>query len=397
MADATLAAPVAAPKPAAPTPAPQPAPQPSAAPAPEPQGGGEADNPFDAYDAKVKASKPKPADDAAPETKPVDKKPDTKPADAKPADEKVMATPKALREQYEKASKELTQLRTDKEQLQKRIDEAEKRGKDTTALTEQMAALQKERDEALSALRAAKQEASPEFKEKYEKPFNRAADDAKTDIEQLVVNDGEGGTRQATWNDFAELYALPLSKAIERSEEMFGRGASVVQQHLSELRRLDRQRSAALEQEKASWADRAKADEAKRVQHEDFIRSSWQTVNKALEEKNPEWYGEDPQDKEGNAILAEGRKIVDQAYGPERAKLPIARQIALDAQIRQRASAFGRMAHRVNKMQSRVAELEAENKQLRESGPGETIKPGGEQTGGGEEKWDTDLRKSLKE
>src|SRR5882724_5262024 len=106
--------------------------------------------------------------------------------------------------------------------LQAKIADAEARGKDVTVLTERLANLEKERDGLRGELRAAKQEVSDDFKEKWDKPFNQGAAYAKSVVEQMAITAEDGTQRAATWNDFIALYHMPLNKAAQSARQMFG-------------------------------------------------------------------------------------------------------------------------------------------------------------------------------
>jgi len=206
------------------TPAPaKPATAPAAAPSPSP-----------APAAVAPAAAPEPASDDpfAPPPKPAGAAPAAAPA--KPAapvvpDDIDKLAPKELRERYKATKAERDALTKAKTDLEAKIKQFESQGKDTTALTGRLAALEKERDAAYAELRAAKQEASPEFKEKYDKPFNTAAERARKQVLELQVANAEDGTnRPATWEDFSALYSLPVGKAIEQANTLFGTSAQFV-------------------------------------------------------------------------------------------------------------------------------------------------------------------------
>lgn len=388
----TTPPPTSTPPPAPPSPPPAP---PVVSEAPD-KGTTDATNPFDAQYEKLKA-KPTPA-------KPEDKKPDDKSAgdkiDATPPakdDKKVSEGPKALRDQLEKTNGELKTTRERLQQLESKEKEWEARGKDTTALAAQIAAEKKEKETLQSELRALKQEASPEFKDKYDKPFNQAAEYAKRVIEQMTVTEtndaGEPVTRQATWDDFAQLYRMPSNKSIKLINQMFGDTAPVVIQEMRELQKLDYTRQTALQEEKAQWSQREQADTAKRAQEREGIQSMWQTVNKDIAEKHPEFYQSDPADPDGNTLLEDGYKMVDSALS-NRESMTMQQKVILDANIRHRAAAFGREVHRRQKAEARVAELEAEKAELKGSGPGST-KRAGDGAPAVDVDWKDDLRKEM--
>ena len=247
-----LLAPDAAPAAAPPTPPPAPAtPSPAPAPAPAPSpgtptppapaaGGSDPVRDFDAklnaaFDTATGTTPPKAGDaPAAPK----------EPAAAPVTPPKTVATvkqPKELRAELERVSGELSAKGKQITDLEAKIKDYEARGKDTATLSERLTTLEKQLEGKDAELRALKHEASPEYKAKYEAPFNRAAALAERDVTQLavMVNTDTGETRQATFDDFKELYSLPYAKAFPKAKEMFGDAASLVLSHVTKLHDLE--------------------------------------------------------------------------------------------------------------------------------------------------------------
>ena len=255
-------------------------------------------------------------------------------------------------------------------QFKAKIAEFEKRGMDTTALSEQLAKEQKEKADLQSQIRALKREASPEFKDKWDKPFNQAAEFAKQFVEQLpVLNEDGEATRNATWDDFVGLYSLPYSKAVVQAKLLFGDAAAGVVQHLNDLKKLDFQRGIALKEEQTRWQETEKQEAAKSAQQREFIQQTWATVNKDMAEKAPEWYLDDPKDPEGNALLKEGFEIVDSRPST------VQEQIVHDAYIRLNAAAAPRLKHRIRRLQEQLEDAQAKISELQGSAPGKVQKP----------------------
>ena len=381
--------PTAPPAPAAPAPAATPpSSATSAAPKADAQAAPSLADSFDALDSKVKAASPPKATEKKP-----DKPPEEQGKEGQPTVDKTdrkAKDPKELRTAYERAERELGDTRTERDSLRKKIEDFERKGRDTTVLSEQLAVKEKELASTRAELRAMKQEASPEFKDKYDKPFNTAAEFAKRQIEQLTVTDAEGQPeRRATWEDFAALYQMPYSAAIARAKEKFGDAASVVVQHMSDLQKLDYQRSVALKEERDHASERQKADDAKRIQETEAIQHMYIKVNEELAEKHPEWYQPDPEDKEGNELLSQGLALVDHQPATWQEK------VIRDSNIRLKAAAFPRMVLRVQRLQNELAELKNKLGEYEGSEPGATLKPTGDTPATTETDWRDDLKKSV--
>jgi hypothetical protein len=328
-----------------------------------------------------------------------------KPAAAAPAapDEVDKLAPKELRERYKTTKAErdaakaerdaLTKAKTD---LEAKIKSFEAQGKDTTALTGRLTAIEKERDAALAELRAAKQEASPEFKEKYDKPFNAAAERARKQVTELAVTNAEDGTtRPATWEDFTALYSLPVGKAIEQANALFGASANFVLGLREKLLDMDTARQSALQEERAQFKQRNEADAANRVQADEFIKSDWAATMQRVGEL-PD-YKNDPEDTE----LTEARKHALAQFGVQvkgTGQELIKNTHARNAHIQHRTAAFSVQKIMLARKDAEIAKLQSQVEELKGSAPGGVKRPGGVAPAGGEddmEGWGKGLKAAV--
>lgn len=352
-------------------------------------------DPFEALEKEWSQPEPKTADELKPATEPdapgEGNKPEVKPAEK--AVEPQRAVSKATRENFEKLSTEAREAKSKVAELETKLAEASTKAKDATVMAERIAAVEKEHEGTKAELRALKQEASPEFKEKWDKPFNQAAKFAKEEIEQLTAIGEDGEERAATYDDFVDLYHLPLGKAFQQAKAMFGDASEIVMRHRNNLLQLDRARGEALAQEKAQWAETERTQQAKAAQQREQAeaqraqyREIYERVYKEIGEKHPDWFGVDPDDPEGNALLEESRKLVDAKPQTHQ------EAIILSATIRQRAAGFLRMAHRAKNLGAELEAAKATIEELRGSGPGGG-KRGEVETG--EKSFEQDMRESL--
>lgn len=301
----------------------------------------------------------------------------------------------------EKLEKDLKERTTRLEELQR---EHEKSGTDSKALTERLAAREKELADVQKMLRALKREKSPEFVQKYDRPFNDAAEYAKTEIEQLIIQpqmDANGniteGERQATWDgDFANLFRMPRGKAIQEANRLFGPAAGMVVNHLTELWRMDHSRKQALEAEMRDYEKTVNDDIARTNSEQQFIRDQWMAVNNDIASRNADWFGES-KDAEENSIFKEALQVIDAGLS---GTMTPQQKIVHDAQVRLRAAAAPRLAYRLNKAEARIAELETALSEAKGSKPGATRRPtsgaatpAGQTTG--EKPWKADLRETM--
>jgi len=284
-------------------------------------------------------------------------------------------SPRWYREQISQRVAEAEKANRKASELESKIADYERRGKDTTALTEQL----KSKEEYVAKLEAQlagiKYEKSPEYKDKFEKPFNDAAEYAKQVVEalQVVTEDGET-QRPAKWEDFVEIYNLPPGKAEVLANRKFGNSASMVLRHFDKLRDLEHGRKQAVVEYETNASKRQVEERAKEVQQRDNVNKAWHATNTDLINANPELYGEKPDDEEGNAIWKESLALVDKAY-LERDKLTDQERIILDAHIRLRAAALPRVQRELAVTRAENEELKARLGDKSASKPGKTQKP----------------------
>jgi hypothetical protein len=352
------AAPAAAPsKPAA---APAAASKPAPVAAPEPA----SDDPFAP---PPKAAAPKPGEKAAPA------------APVAPDDVDKLA-PKELRERVKQLRTESQTAGGKLKELEAKIKQFESQGKDTTALTGRLAALEKERDAAYAELRAAKQEASPEFKEKYDKPFNTAAERARKQVLELQVTNAEDGTnRPATWEDFSALYSLPVGKAIEQANTLFGTSAQFVLGLREKLLDLDSARQTALQEEREQFKQRTEKEIAGRTVEREKVEFTWAETNTRLAESVAD-YKNDPEDTELNDARKHALTVFDSKINAADRQDYITKKIQRDAHIRQRIGAFPVLKLQLTRAQEKITALQAQVDELKGTAPGKVKRPGGTET-----------------
>ena len=406
--------------PAAPTPAPSPNATPPKAPetqkpSPEPRKEASHDAPeesniFDELDAKLnppepkkEAPKKKEAKEAKedtsedePEEKPFeekaedDDKAESKDQDPKDKEGRKFQLPKFAREQIEKTNAELKSIKQKMEERERQVAEFEKRAKESTSLTERIAQIEKERDTALAEARAAKQEVSPDFKEKWEKPFERAAAEAKRFIEQLPMTEADGTVRKATWDrDFAALFAMPEVEAVEKAEVLFGKHAPRVMARYDELHRLSNQIAEARNSERENWKKTEAERVANQAKQREASMAALATAEKYYKTKHAAWYDEDPTDPEGNEMM---KQMAAKMQEPPKT---MSEWAAKEARARLNTIAFPRVVHRLNKAMNEIKELKTKLSELAESEPGKTKRTGSE-TKSDDGDWDSELQKLRK-
>lgn len=336
----------------------------------------------------------KPAAAAAPGGKPA--APAAKPAAGAAVDFDKMA-PKELRERVKQLNQEREAFTSEKTKLEARIKELDGQGRDSSALTTRLAAIEKERDAAQAELRAARQEASPEFKEKYDKPFNLAAERAKKQITELsVVTDSETGeTRPATWDDFKALYGLPTGKALAQAKALFGDASSFVIQLRQNLLDMDNARATALEEERSQFKERSAKEIADMTVKRQQVGKMWDDTNKRLSETVAD-YKIDPTDTEAIEAQKHALTVFDAPVDDSNQELFIQKKVLKDAHIRQQVAAYRVQKVLLKRKDEQIAKMQAQIDELKGTAPGGTQRGGGEGGGeGGGKTWEQELVETV--
>lgn len=333
----------------------------------------------------VKEAQPDPNRQRGPDGKFVESaQPSPKPGN-QPAKPVTATGPKELREELERTRAEAKANFEQRTALESKIKEYEARGKDTDALVARLDAREKEFATLQGELRAARQEVSPEFKQKYEEPFNRAATFAASTINGLTKADG---TAASFDNDFVPLYRLPLNAAYAQAKEVFGDDvAPAVMQEVRHLKQLEYEKNLALEDEKKGWVEKQKQEEGRKVQERETWKSTFQKVDKDLRD-SVEAYRDPVEDKEAAELRQKGYQIFDSE--PKSAQ----QSMLKGAHVRHRVAAFAPNQLQISRLKAEVATLK---QQLEASRPGQPNADGGRPGGSGgapaEESWEDAARK----
>ena len=348
----------------------------------------EFDAKFKAFGTDLTPKAPEPAkDDAAPAAPKPEPAAPPKPSTPPP---EPARTPKELRAELDRTKSELTANSAAKAGLEAKIRDFEAKGKDTEALVARLEARDKEFERLQGELRALKQEASPEFKAKYDKPFDQAAAYAKRVLTGVMKVDG---TPADFDKDFVPLYRLAHDSspivAENQAKEVFGDSAGAIMRHVEKLVELDYVRQEAFEEEKKGWAEKAKQEEGQRVQRQESWKKNQAAVEKDLQD-SIESYRDPVDDKELQQQRAEGYQLWDMKVNtPEEAHRKA-------AHVKHRFAAFGPNQLTIRRQAKRIADLEAQIAGLKPKQPGEnTQKPGGTETAAPAESWEEGARKAI--
>lgn len=308
----------------------------------------------------------KPPESKAPEdVKPPDKPPEKPAPDAKPKKPTDFLREESLKHKAraEQLEAELTKLKTAKP-----AEDPEKK-----SLTEKLTALEKKTKEYEDELRFTNYERSPEFKEKYVEPYNKAWAKAMRDLEHTRVPLADGsGFRKATKDDLMLIANNEsVQDAAELAEQLFGKAANVMMHHrdnilstwesqqtaLTEGRKMAEQREKEItEQQTKQQVEVQKQNRELRVSHEpEFLERHKDIV--LLKDEKGEWL-----DAEGAKLLDQDRSVTDMLFADD-TKLTPEKKLKLHAEMRNRAVHFGTVLRSYRKL---ATQLEEANKKIAE-------------------------------
>lgn len=390
-------APAAAPPPAPSSPPPQapPAPSPTppaaappttpAAPAPETNPFAELEAKVAAFDKKPDTTTGKPKEGAAPAAKP-EPKLETKPeAGKRPADN--------LRAELERWKTEAAAKAAQVTEYEKKIKDAEARGKDTEALTARLAQIEKERDEARAEARRAKKEMDPAFMKKFQEPFDEVSLSTEDLITQMDVADPDtGDARKGTKEDLQYLYSIDSpTKRNAEIRKMFGDDAITIIPKLDRMKELNASFRRALAQEQAKAAELDKQEQGARVQAQQQWKTTVDKLGQELAEKIEEYH--DPaDDKEAAELRQKGYGIFDTTpANPQEGAVKY-------AHVRQMVAAHYPMKLQITRLKAELAAAKEELTKLKEPDPNTTTRRssgGGAPPSGDGLSWEESARKEL--
>lgn len=382
--------------PAAPA-APPATPDPKAPPAAAPQEPKQPDSRSDMFDRLRKKGnvetppepKPqeRPGEEAIEGEEPHEEGQEKPPADPKAPpvtpEEKKKASPWKLVTEYKQRYAESEQRFLDLEKELKSI----KSGQLPKEAQDRVAKMEARNKELEDEMRFVRYEGSQEFKEKYDEPYGNAWKKTMDRLGRVAITNPETGqARAATSEDLLEIVNLPPDKAIERAEELFGKLGNWVAERAEHIQNLFSERQEALAKAKTTGADREKqmTEKQQRLYSEiiDGVKTEWHKAHEAAlaDEQNGKFFKPVEGDEEWNKHLEEGFTFADAAMSlnpldPNITPEDRAKAVRKHNAMRNRAAAYKPMKYKLGKLESKVAELEKELGQFKQSEP----KTGGDQ------------------
>lgn len=293
--------------------------------------------------------------------------------------EQYKRTSKDWQTKAEAAEAELTKIRSgappqaQTEELQQRLEATEKR-------------LKEYEDE----IRFTKFEKHPEFQEKYAKPYEQAWKRATSELSEVSVTDpATGAVRAATAEDMLALVNLPLGKAREYSDQLFGAFSNDAMGHRKAIKELFESQQAALKEAREKGGEHEKQvlqqTQAQQAALNRELGETWKQANQqVVADKNLSKYLTPVEgDKEWNEVLEKAKTFSDGAFAndprnpaltPEQRK----EAVRMHAAMRNRSIMYGPQRVTIKRQEARIAELEKLLEEFNASEPttgGGTSKP----------------------
>lgn len=280
--------------------------------------------------------------------------------------------PKELRTAYEALKAKTKTLETELAHLRAEKSKPPSEDPEKKTLSERVQQYERRLKELDEELKYAAYERSPEYQERYEKPFIDAYQTGRDKTARLRLTAEDGTVRQATVEDFDRIVRIPDDdQAADLAAQLFGTKASMVMYHRERVQELNAARYRATEEFRRTGSERFKKASEEATARQTKMRELWEQENKTAQEKYPQWFKPWGDDEEGDKLLAQGYHLADLAFSDQLAQEPVEKQIAVHTALRNRAAAFGRLAHLNRRLTEKVAHLEEELAQYNNSEPSE--------------------------
>lgn len=320
----------------------------------------------------------KPAD--KPPEKPVEQeKPEEpeKPAEEPAAEEPKKSNIRSLGKSLEKLQKErdevwqpkIQSLESKVKEYERTVEQLKTQQPDIKPFQEKLAAIEKENQALREVVRFSDFRQSPEFKEKYEQPYNEAWAKAVTEVTQLTMETEDGAARKATANDLLALANAPLDQLDELANKWFPRSAARVIRHVEKIRDLAEAQDKALEEAKKGATDFQTKRAGEMQKANQAFKQAYDNVVGDLAKKYPKWFAPDETDPKGNEILKKGFDYADTVFSPNGTQLTPEQKAARLAVIRAKAANHDRLASRLKSTMAERDELRAKLAEYEQTEP----------------------------
>lgn len=199
---------------------------------------------------------------------------------------------------------------------------------------------------------------------------------AMAELSEITIKDPQSEQERAlSATDMLELVNMPLAHARKIAEQLFGDFADDVMAQRKEIRRVLEEKNAKLADLKKNGAERDRQRqsqfEEQRMKLREFVQKTYDAANQEAQadQRHGHFFkprqGETDADKEWNAQLEKGYKLVDEALAtnPTNPKLTPDERVNIirrHAAVRNRAASWGALRADNNRLNQRITELEKE-------------------------------------
>jgi hypothetical protein len=310
-------------------------------------------------------------------------------------DDDARLAPSQLREAKKRAEDTARTAQARVTELEARMAAAEAKGLDNDTLSRRLAAVEKERDEAVKDLRIARYEPNDGVKAA-RKALNQAGATAKRIITSLTVTNADGSTAQADWGQFMTLATtLEPGPALKAIRERFGEDAQLAIQQYFEITKHTDALDSAEQEDRAGFNERVTKETATKTQQREGFAKMVNQVRSDMQSKNPE-FAPSPDDPEADAIFKKGMGLAKMATSEQFHSLSPTEQAVVVANIEARAGAFPRLLFKFNRLQAKFDAMKAENDELRGGTLPPEQRPGGSEAPATEPAFDADFDEAAK-
>ena len=276
------------------------------------------------------------------------------------------------------------QYKTRVSELEKAVADAKTTGLAETekkTLTERLTQAETRLKEYEDELRFTNYSKSQEFKEKYQQPYEEAWKKWMGELGELTVPTADGQERPLSPQDLLELVNLPLQKAREQANQIFGDFADDVMGARKEIRSLFEAQNKALEEARKSGAERDQKRTQEMQTQQELMRKQitelWTKINEEVvkDERFGHYFRPIEGDTEGNDRLQKGFALADKAFSvnsfdPRLTPEQRAEIVQIHAAVRNRCASFGRLTYQNQKLQAEMKALQEELAKFKGAQPG---------------------------
>lgn len=297
---------------------------------------------------------------------------------------------KAVRKAHKEKLKENRALKKDLETQAKSLSELEEKLKSLESGNGQSKELEERLKQYEEKIKILDYTQSEEFSEAHVKPLTKALENAYSEVEELVVIEGEDQTRKATKEDFLRLVNKDPVEARKEANLKFGEWANDVMDHYRTVRKLEKARQEAVKNadKMAEAAIQRQEEESQRVVQE--FNSSYESSMKEIADRMPDLFKERDGDQEGNALLAKNREFVKKAMEAA-GKMSPRERARIAAEMHQRVINYPRALLDLKREREENQKLRKQLKEFEESRPDR----GGQPTGARKAKVEDDPYEAL--